>query len=163
MNLRRLKKLSKRAAELLPLLGEKTATFPAERDANYHGTFVSDRKVWDRRRCHPDYQPRNEYRTRRAAEIVYTTRAGQRIVIRPPTHPLKGTRMIGSMSGGEQSEWDETDAWNYLDSIVRDHFTNWERVFDEDCPPGGALTRDLSSARLVLAAAREIADIRSRA
>lgn len=156
MNLRRLKKLSKRAAELLPLLGEKTATFPAERDANYHGTFVSDRKNWDRRRCHPDYQPRNEYRTRRAAEIVYTTRAGQRIVIRPPTHPLKGTRMIGGTDGGMQPEWSETDAWSYFDQIVRDRFTNWERVFDQECPPDLALTRDLSSARLVLAAAREI-------
>ena len=161
MNLRVLKKLSKRAAELLPLLGEKIATFPAERGDNYHGTFISDRKHWARRRCHASYQPRNEYRTRRAAEIVYTTRAGRRIVICPPMHPLKGTRMIGGMSGGEQPEWSETDAWSHLDALVRSSFTNWDRIMEDDCPPGGALTRDLSSARLVLAAAMDMIRERS--
>ena len=45
MNLRTLKKLSKRAAPLLPLLGDDRKQFPAERWDNYTGLLIMDRKA----------------------------------------------------------------------------------------------------------------------
>ncbi|MBN9033724.1 MAG: hypothetical protein BGO05_26230 [Rhizobiales bacterium 63-7] len=169
MNLRILKKLCKRAAPLLLQLGDDREQFPSEKWENYHGTFIGDRKHWDRGRCHPSYEGRNGWGTPRGAEVVFTTRAGRRIVMGPPVHPRKGTIMVGAPSGYYEPEWDEQCAWSALESLVLDHFTDWdlverwqEREFaSEDAekfewPVGGALTRDLSSVSLIFAAAREI-------
>lgn len=169
MNLRTLKKLSKRAAPLLPLLGDDREQFPSGKWENYHHAFIGDRKHWERGRCHPTYEGRNSWTTPRGAEIVFTTRAGRRIVIQPPVHPRKGTIMVGAMSGYYEPEWDEQCAWSALERIVVDRFTDWdlvevweEREFagdddqESDWQVGDALTRDLSSPALILAAAREI-------
>ena len=40
MNLRTLKKLSKRAARYLPILGDNRQQFPAIGDENYHHAFI---------------------------------------------------------------------------------------------------------------------------
>lgn len=53
MNLRTLKKLFKRAAPWLPLLGDNREQFCAEAHNNYHGCFIGDRKHRERSRCHP--------------------------------------------------------------------------------------------------------------
>lgn len=156
MNLRTLKKLSKRAAAYLPLLGDTRGQFPSERGDNFHSTFIGDRKHWHRGNCHASYEPRNEYRSRRGAEIVFTTRAGRRKLMRPPHHPRKGTIMVGSMSGGYEPEWDEQCAWSALDNLVRCHFTDWDKMQEENVPFGGALTRDLSTPSLIFAAADEM-------
>jgi hypothetical protein len=42
-----------------------------------------------------------------AERIVYTSRAGNRISMRHPFHPRKGTIMIGGMTGYYEPEWDE--------------------------------------------------------
>lgn len=151
MNLRTLKKLSKRAAPLLPLLGDEREQFSSRKHDNYHHEFINDCKHWDRDRCHPNYAGRNEWLTQRGAEIVFTTREGQRIVMRPPTHPRKGTVMVGAVSGYYEPEWDEQDAWSALNDIVCNHFEEWS---DEGDFIG--LTRDLRHPSQVLAAAAEL-------
>ncbi|MCA1490146.1 hypothetical protein I6F11_04330 [Ensifer sp. NBAIM29] len=156
MNLRILKKLSKRAAPLLPLLGDRREQFRSERGDNYHKAFIGDRKHWQRSFVHPTYQGRNEWRMPRAAEIVFATRAGRIKAMRPPSHPRKGTIMLGWMDGGEQPEWDEECAWIALKNHVLWHFTDFDKLMDDDCPPGGALTRSLRTPREVFAAAADI-------
>lgn len=136
MNLRILKKLSARAAPLLPLLGDTRQQFPAIEGNNYHGTVIRDRKCWDRSRCHPTYTGHGE-------AIVYTTRAGRRMVMRPPHHPLAGTIMVGGMSGYYEPEWDEECAWLALANLVWWHFTDWGDQVDSDGLPVPIRTRRL--------------------
>jgi len=161
VNLRTLKKLSKGAARLLVQLGDTREQFPAEAGGNFHQSFIGDRKHWSRSRCRPDYEGRNGWNMPRGHEIVYTTRSGGRMVMRPPSHPRKGTVMVGAMSGGEQPEWDEQCAWSALDGMVRWHFIDIGKMMRDDCPPGEALTRDLSTPSRILAAAREMAQERT--
>lgn len=125
MNLRTLKKLSKRAAPLLPLLGDTRRQFRAEPYDNYGVPLIRDRKHWDRSTCHATYQGRNDYQIKAGAQIVFTTRAGRRVVMRPPMHPRKGTMMVGGMSGYYEPEWDEDTAYRALLELVREHFTDY--------------------------------------
>lgn len=118
MNLRILKKLSKRAAEILPMIGCDRESFSAERWENYHSIVGMDRKHWDRHcSVHSDLM---------YGDILVTPRSGKYwIKMREPSHPLKGTMMIGWMSGGESPEWDEQDAWARLVCWVHDYFTQY--------------------------------------
>lgn len=85
MNLRILKKLSKRAAPLLPLLGDGRQQFAADPDdSGYISTKVESR----------DKYPM----------------------------ALKGTIMVGGMSGYYEPEWDEESAWCALRQLVHWHF-----------------------------------------
>ncbi|HHV66398.1 MAG TPA: hypothetical protein GXX48_01925 [Ochrobactrum intermedium] len=156
MNLRTLKKLSKRAAPLLPLLGENRQQFRsahARTGENYHHTFIGDRKHWERSRCHPSYEARNGWAGcgNRGAEIVYQTRAGHTVVVRPPVHPRKGTVMVGGMSGYYEPEWDEEDAWSALECIVCHHFSEWDEELETFY-----LTRPLPTVTSIFQAADEI-------
>lgn len=119
MNLRILKKLSARAAPYLAPLGERRQQFQAEKHDSYHGVVIKDRTCWDRSRCHPTYSGHGD-------DIVFNTRAGYRIVMRPPSHLLKGTAMVGGMSGYYEPEWDEEAAWAVLSHMVRNHFCEWD-------------------------------------
>ncbi|WP_250501940.1 hypothetical protein [Caballeronia sp. AZ7_KS35] len=142
MNLRILKKLSKRAAPLLPILGDCRDQFPAEKHENYTSVGGHDWKHWERTRSvHDKPFP---------GTIKYRPKHGKAwVAMREPVHPLKGTPMVGEMSGYYEPEWDEQTAWEALERIVLEHFTDW----DENGP---TLLRDLSTTRLVLAAAREL-------
>lgn len=151
MNLRTLKKLSKRAAPLLPLLGDTRQQFPAERWDNYTGLVIRARKHWDRSPCHPSYEPWSD------RSIKVTTRAGQTIAMSPPSHPLKGTVMVGAVTGYYEPEWDEQTAYEALLSIVRVEFTDW--IDRDEVPP---LTRRLDTPSHVFAAARDLVDQRER-
>lgn len=128
MNLRILKKLSKRAAPYLPLLGDTRAQFLAEQDDNYHGLVISARKHWDRvGSVHADTYHEGEF------VLEPRCRAGTRlpfVKVRPPLHPWAGTIMVGAMEGYYEPEWNEETAWGALNSLVRDHFCDW----DEDGP-----------------------------
>ncbi|AXQ93170.1 hypothetical protein LV780_04695 [Cereibacter azotoformans] len=132
MNLRILKKLSKRAAPYLPLLGDTREQFQARSDDDYHGTLITDRKHFQRLgSIHSDPMPWLQ------REIITEPRcrAGTRwpfLRIYPPHHPWSGTIMVGAMSGGYEPEWDETDAWDALDDLVRCHFTDWEAMAAAD-------------------------------
>lgn len=119
MNLRTLKKLSKRAAPLLALLGDRREQFPAGRDDNYVSVLITARKHWARSRCHASYVPRNDYSSTRGAPLKWQTRAGRWRVLRPPCQPRKGTVMVGGMVGGEEPEWSEETAYEALVNIVR--------------------------------------------
>ncbi len=142
MNLRVLKKLSKRAAPLLPLLGETREQFRAERGECYHGLTGFPLKDWDRSRCHPTFEGIGD-------DVVYTTRAGHKVVMREPYHPLKGTVMVGAMSGGEEPEWSEETTYGALREIVYWHFVE---IDGEDV----TLTRSLRTPREVFEAAQDI-------
>jgi hypothetical protein len=126
MNLRILKKLSKRAAAYLPLLGDRRAQFPAEAGENYHGVRVRARKHYER--CpsvHTDLFDEDEICT---APRCRRNHVWPYIKLRPPVHPLAGTIMVGAMSGYETPEWDEESAWGALADQVHWHFVQ----FNED-------------------------------
>lgn len=147
MNLRILKKLSKRAAPYLPLLGDRREQFLSEAGDNYHGMIIRARKHWERcASAHADCIRQGEY------VIKPKGRAGTRwpfVKVYPPSHPWPGTLMVGAVSGYYEPEWDEECAWAALDSIVRNHFCDW----DEDGPTP---TRRLLTPRDVFRAADDI-------
>ena len=147
MNLRILKKLSKRAAPLLPLLGDDREQFPAEKGQNYQGIAGHDRKHWHRTMSvHPDV---------RHGEIKYRPKHGQHwVAMREPYHPLKHTPMIGSTIGYYEPEWSESSAWEALVQCVAESFTTWN-VGD-----GAILHRKLDTPTLVFKAAQELIDAR---
>lgn len=119
MNLRILKKLSKRAAPLLPVLGDRREQFRSEKHDNYHGYLIKDRKHWERgRSTHADTH---------GDMIKRAARDGQGwVYARPPHHPRKGTVMVGAVSGYYEPEWDEECAWKAFEDFICAHFTDWE-------------------------------------
>lgn len=147
MNLRILKKLSKRAAPLLPLLGEHREQFLSEPGDNYHGMVIRARKHWERfPSVHTDRMRQGEIVTAPAV------RKGSRwpyIKVYPPSHPWPRTVMVGAMSGYYEPEWEEECAWGALDSLVRGYFCDW----DEDGP---TLTRRLRTPSDIFRAAADI-------
>lgn len=118
MHLRTLKKLSKRAAPYLKLLGDRREQFPAIKGENYHELVIRDRKCCERSTCHSTYKPMHD-------EIVFDTRAGNRVVLRPSDHPLKGTIMVGAVIGYYEPEWYEQTAFGALQDMVYSHYTDW--------------------------------------
>lgn len=146
MNLRILKKLSKRAAPLLVALGDTRQQFKAEKWDNYIGTAIWARKHWERSRTVWKDIPERK----RDEEICYRSRAGHVIVMRIPSHPLKGTPMIGATSGYYEPEWDEETAWCALRGLVCAHFTQW------DAEGGPKPTRRLVTPSDVFEAARDM-------
>jgi len=144
MNLRILKKLSKRAAQLLPLLGDSRGQFPARRGDSYTCTSGHDSKHWERNSTIHVKPLCLGYRT-------YLPKHGKRYVTMcNPHHPLKGTVMVGEMVGYYEPEWEEETAWESLCTLVRNHFLDWT--------PDGAVWRGprLDTPTRILRAAREI-------
>lgn len=127
MNLRILKKLSKRAAPLLPLLGDDREQFRAEAGDNYTGLIIRARKHFERMRSPHDHPSTREGSIKRPA---HDGRGGY-IVMWPPNNPRKGTVMVGGMSGYYEPEWDEETAWEALQTWVANFMTDW----DEDGGP----------------------------
>lgn len=148
-NLRTLKKLSKRAAPLLPLLGDDREQFRAEPNENYMSTHICARKHWERSGCHPTF-------TGFARDIVRKTRSGRSLVLRAPAHPRKGTIMLGCVSGGEEPEWSEETAWDALSGLVRWSFMEYDAQEDRPRP-----TRVLRTPSQVFLAAAEMIRERS--
>lgn len=154
MNLRILKKLSKRAAPLLPLLGENRKVFKCDEGGDI-GFYIMDRKHWERMCVHHggascQSRPTLKYKVRRGTHWI---------VMWAPHDAWPGTMMVGAMSGYYEPEWSEQTAWEALLDIVWDHFTELEYVTDSTGDaewPTPTCTRDLSTPTLVLAAAREI-------
>lgn len=146
MNLRTLKKLSKRAAPLLDALGDKREQFLSERsDENFHGAVIKERKHWSRSHCHPKWSDGWQ----QDGSLVFTTRSGRRVLMRPPTHPRKGTVMVGCLSCGYEPEWDEECSWSALVTQVLGHFVMWD---GEDLVP----TRAFHNPSEILQGARDI-------
>jgi len=116
LNLRTLKKLSKRAAPLLPLLGDDRQQFKADGDSDgYISTYISARKHWDRgRSVHARLVFDREIKTLAARGYGW-------IYMKPPAMAWKGTMMVGGMSGYYEPEWDEESAWCALSKLL--HWT----------------------------------------
>lgn len=128
MNLRILKKLSKRALPYLRHAAGTTDYFLAEKGCNYTGMLIAAHNDMDRcpSRCDTTflegqviYKPKNQ--TGRTLPYVSMT---------PASHPKKGTPMIGFMDGGEQPEWEERTVW--------EAFADWVHYsYIEYCPETG--------------------------
>lgn len=150
MNLRILKKLSKRAAPLLPLLGETRKQFPAEKGDSYTGVCNID---WKHRERWPAKHPFERFQK-------YMPKHGKHwIMFYVPAHPFKGTVMVGEMSGYYEPEWSEQTAWEALREHVYWHFTEMVDVTDSTGDaewPHPICKRDLSTPTLVFKAAQEI-------
>lgn len=113
MNLRILKKLSKKAVPLLAHFGVPAKDhFLAEKGDSYTGILIMDRSCWDRgRSVHADCIGEHE--------IKHPARDGKgRVYMHPPSHPLKGTPMVERMVGGEVAEWDARTALEELAECI---------------------------------------------
>ncbi|PWJ81568.1 hypothetical protein C7441_110100 [Pseudaminobacter salicylatoxidans] len=144
MNLRILKKLSKRAAPLLPLLGDDRKQFRSAKHDNYHGCYITARKHFERgRSVHADLIIQGEIKNPAADGRGW-------IYMHPPSHPRKGTIMVGAVSGYYEPEWDEECAWSALCQLVHWHFID---IDDEGEPRP---TRRLFYPSEVFAAARDM-------
>lgn len=145
MNLRILKKLSKRAAPLLEQLGDERKQFRAEPGENYHVTVIRARKHFERGRSpHADLIWPDE--------IKHPAKDGNGYVyMHPPTHPLKGTVMVGAVSGYYEPEWDEETAWDALRQQVYYHFMDYDENTSDLKP-----TRVLRTPSDIFAAARDM-------
>lgn len=109
MNLRTLKKLSKRAAPLLPLLGDKRKQFRAEKHDSYTGRIIRDRKHWMRGRSVHAGVTGSDMLKRPARDGK-----GGWIYMTPPSHPRKGTLMVGATTGYYEPR---PEFWRGLDQI----------------------------------------------
>jgi hypothetical protein len=162
MNLRILKKLSKRAAPLLILLGDEREQFRSARGEWHDMPFIGDRKHWHRTSCRQDHEPRNDWLRPRGKQIKFTTRKGFTMLMEPPRAPRKGTVMVGNMAGCEESEWSDETAWSALQTLVLNHFTAdecfaaWANWDEEGELPAWRLTRPLKKPSEVFKAAEEI-------
>lgn len=143
MNLRILKKLSRRAAPLLARLGDTRTQFAAERHENYTGLSILARKHFDRTRSpHGDVWDEHERK--------HPARDGNGwIRMTPPYNPWPGTIMVGGVVGYYEPEWEEEPAWEALRDIIWRAYTNWG-----DEPP--TVTRCLRTPRDVFRAAHDL-------
>lgn len=131
MNLRTLKKLSRRAAAYLPRINDHRQQFPAEKDDNYTGLIIRDWNKLDRSAAaHQDMISQEMV----AKIISPKSRSNDRlryVVCRWPSAPLKRTIMVGAASGYEEPEWDETTAWEALSKWVWDQYFDYNPKTDE--------------------------------
>ena len=162
MNLRILKKLSKRAAPLLAALGDGREQFPAERWEDYTSSVGHDRKHWERRRA--------RFPLDRRGDIHLKPRMGEGCIVLTQCHmnPWKGTVMLGWTVGYYEPEWEEDDAWTLLQQAVREHFTDYQEappvtIDDMDFPDYEiVILRRFSNPSQILKAANELVELRSK-
>jgi hypothetical protein len=143
MNLRILKKLSKRAAPLLARLGDARQQFRAELHDNYMKCVILDRTCFERMRSKYDG-------AHRQGEVIKRAKDGNGFIrMYPPHHPLPGTIMVGAVSGYYEPEWDEETAWDALCQQVYWSFVDYS---------GGELlpTRKLRTPTEIFRAAQEL-------
>ena len=153
MNLRILKKLSKRAAPLLLALGDTRQQFKCERDDGELGYIINARKHWQRRRSKDntrwDGTPWDDRIIKPAAD------GNGFIHIYSPSSPRKGTINVGRMSGYYEPEWSDTPAWYALKEFVESEFMDFDN-WNESESSWPTITRDLSTPSKVFAAAHDI-------
>lgn len=114
MNLRILKKLSKRAVPFIEKERyQKDCLFKAEREDNYTHTGRHDRKHWKRSRYKHEISFSKHDISTKAKDGNGFINLSQHYI-----HPWKGTDMVGWTSGYEEPEWEEETAWDYLKNLV---------------------------------------------
>lgn len=142
MNLRLLKKLSKRAAPLVALLGDEREQYPAKKDGNDLGMGGFERKHLMRWSVPYPFENDCKYMPRHGKQWV---------VLRQPWHPWKGTIMLGAMEGYYEPEWSEQTAWGALVEHVYLAFSEYDPTTENlRC------ARRLDTAGRILAAAEEL-------
>lgn len=124
MNLRILKKLSKRAhALMLEGHGQKWygSFYPAMKWDSHTDVVGHDRKHWERgNACN-----KIDWRGR----IYWTPRNGKgHSYMNEPDAPLKGTMMLGQSVGYYEPEWEEATCWERFESFVRSHFEDYIEI-----------------------------------
>lgn len=157
MNLRILKKLSKRA---LPYIENerhlKDCLFKAESEDNYTHTGRHDRKHWKRSRSvHDELLCKRDIKTKASDGNGFILLSQQFI------HPWKSTDMVGWTSGYEEPEWEEETAWECLKSLVFSETVDWVAIpGTEDecgCPDHKLVySRKLNNPRDYLKAIRDL-------
>lgn len=161
MNLRILKKLSKRAAPLLcqlPGWHTRPEFFPADCDS---GTSSGghDRKHWDRNPAvHDDAFP--------GSIVLRPRRPHPRrpfVHLRQPLQPWVGTPMVGWSSGYETPEWEEHTAWEELTQITHSDVTDYHCSESDDGGPEYTIIQRLRLANptAILRHARALAVVRA--
>lgn len=154
MNLRILKKLSKRAVPYLERFGEKREIFPAVGGDSYTGLIIKDMSRLSRHSSsHEDIGDRCTFVKTLAPKCRQGTRFPYVKLYYSP-HPIKGTPMIGWMSGYEQPEWDECTAWEVFMSYVFEGFTEYHPTTGEP-----TVTRTLDTPSKLFRAADELLGI----
>lgn len=132
MNLRILKKLSKKAAPMLMVLctGQRyqhAVTANGDGDCDLVGI---DRKHWDRH-----ISAHSESSARREVITAPKCRRGTRfplVRLWEPMTPMDGTPVIGWLEGYYEPEWEEKTAWAMLVELVASHVTDWVEEDDPD-------------------------------
>ncbi|MTH94977.1 hypothetical protein [Roseibium sp. RKSG952] len=151
MNLRTLKKLSKRAVPLLHQIGEKRTIFPAEKDENYHGLIIRDMTRLERYGAsHADVINPQLH----VATITPKCRQGTSqpyVKCYLSQHPIKGTPMVGEVSGYYEPEWSEETAYEALLGWVRWNFFEYDPKTED-----GRFTRSFKHSSDVFRAATEL-------
>jgi len=142
MNLRILKKLSKKAVPLLAHFDiEPHRQFLAEKGDSYTGLLIMDRSCWDRGRSVHDECAWEGMRKKPAAD------GNGWVWMRPPHNVLKGTPMVGRIVGHEEPEWDERTALEELMECIRwsdkpDTMTNAEWALAQRITAVTPITQD---------------------
>lgn len=131
MNLRILKKLSKKAAPLVKVLCPDLDHYVTDRGEGDCDVYGMDRKHWERHgSSHGDRLNDSEIITqpkcRRGTRYPY-------LRIRQPGTPMRGTIEVGRESGYYEREWMGYTAWNCLVEDMNIHVTDWveDGTYDE--------------------------------
>lgn len=150
MNLRILKKLSKRAVPLLHQLGEKRTIFSAKKEENYHGLIIKDMTRLERWGSSHANAINSQ---RHVATITPKCRQGTEqpyVKCYQPQHPIKGTPMVGWVSGYYEPEWiEETTYEALLNRVI------WA-FFEYNATGGGRFTKSFRYPSDVFRSAAEL-------
>lgn len=126
MNMRILKKLSKRAQPYLHRIGDRRQQFRAGKEENYTSLIIRDISRLERScAAHTSVIGRETLfryiapKIREGSQFPYVT-------LRYPSHPIKGTIMVGGMEGYYEPEWDEETAWEALSTWVHNQFIGYD-------------------------------------
>lgn len=132
MNLRILKKLSKRAMPLLSELGlARNHWLPEDGEGEIRHLMGFDRKHMERHRCsNPDLIYGGGEKLIRLARRPISGRAF--IAMIEPSEPWAGTPSITWSSSYESYECDGETAWEHLEIHVRDAVTDYEVTGDAE-------------------------------
>lgn len=129
MNLRILKKLSKRVAPVVQEISKHQGytCFVADTNDNFTNTRGHDRKHWERMFSkNGDYLCSGDIKTKTKNGSGYIWLSQQYI------HPWKNTEMIGWTYGYYEPEWEEETAWDFFKNHVWSGFNDYESILDSE-------------------------------
>jgi hypothetical protein len=130
VNLRILKKLSKRASPLVADMccDHRLTHFVVEGRDGDTSVIGHDRKHWNRHRAaYSEPWGRSE-----VFVLARTAGAHPFICLCEPSTPWDGTPSVGWTSGYYEREWEERTAWEYLLEQVENHTIDWLQVGEDD-------------------------------